>query len=182
MDRVFKRESMKIAFTGAQSTGKTTLLNEMRCIVSNYTFIDEITRSVAKQGVSINESGTDSTQLLIMKSHFKNSLLENTVMDRCALDGVVYTRYLYNKGQVTDSVMDYAEQLFESVIETYDYIFYLIPEFDIVNDGVRSTNTDFRNQIVDLFNEYIQECEVPVIRLTGSLQERVTQIKETINE
>ena len=69
--------SMKIAFTGAQSTGKTTLLNEMRYIVSNYTFIDEITRSVAKQGVSINESGTDSTQMLIMKSHFKNSLLEN---------------------------------------------------------------------------------------------------------
>jgi len=173
---------MKIAFTGAQSTGKTTLLNEIRDVLPDYTFIDEITRSVVSHDVKINEDGTDKTQILIMNSHFKNSLISNTVMDRCALDGVVYTRYLYNKGQITDEMMDYAEQVFQSIIDTYSHIFYLIPEFDIVDDGVRSIDLDFRNQIVDLFNKYIEECEIPVIRITGSLHERVTQIKEVINE
>jgi len=173
---------MKIAFTGAQSTGKTTLLNEVKYILPDYSFIDEITRSVVSDDIKINEGGTDKTQMLIMKSHFKNSLISNTVMDRCALDGVVYTRYLYNRGQVTEEMMDYAEQVFESIIDTYTHIFYLVPEFDIVDDGVRSIDIDFRNQVVDLFNKYIEECEVPIIRITGNLQERVTQIKEAINE
>ena len=173
---------MKIAFTGAQSTGKTTLLNEMKDILPQYSFIDEITRSIISHDVKINEDGTDKTQILIMNSHFRNSLIPDTVMDRCALDGVVYTRYLYNRGQVTEEVMDYAEQVFDSIINSYNYIFYLVPEFDIVNDGVRSIDLDFRNQIVDLFNKYIEECEVPVIKLTGSLHERVTQIKEAIDE
>jgi nicotinamide riboside kinase len=175
---------MKIAFTGAQSTGKTTLLNKLREDSNywKYTFIDEITRSVVDAGVEINEGGTDKTQMLIMQAHLVNSMVPDTVMDRCALDGVVYTRYLYNRGQISTDVMDGAEQVFQSVINEYDYIFYLIPEFDIKDDGVRSIDNDFRNQIVKLFDQYILECEVPVIRITGSLEERIKQIEEKINE
>jgi len=176
---------MKIAFTGAQSTGKTTLLNKLRNVLpysQKFTFIDEITRSMVKHGVSINESGTDKTQIMIMNAHLKNSMVPNTVMDRCALDGVVYTRYLYNRGQISTDVMDHAEAVFQSIINEYDHIFYLIPEFDLEDDGTRSTSIDFRNQIVDIFNSYILECEIPVIRLTGSLQQRVNQIKEIVNE
>jgi nicotinamide riboside kinase len=191
MDRVFKREIMKIAFTGAQGTGKTTLLNELKQMFpyspdsymgAQYTFIDEITRNMLKHGLSINEKGTDVTQLLIMNSHLKNVLAGNVVMDRCALDGVVYTRYLHNRGQVSDWVMDYAERVFQMIISEYDYIFYLVPEFDLKDDGTRSTSIDFRNQIVDIFNTYILECEIPVIRLTGNLQQRINQIKEAVNE
>jgi len=191
MDRVFKREIMKIAFTGAQGTGQTTLLNELKQMFpyspdsymgAQYTFIDEITRNMLKHGLSINEKGTDVTQLLIMNSHLKNVLAGNVVMDRCALDGVVYTRYLHNRGQVSDWVMDYAERVFQMIISEYDYLFYLVPEFDLKDDGTRSTSIDFRNQIVDIFNTYILECEIPVIRLTGNLQQRINQIKEAVNE
>jgi nicotinamide riboside kinase len=175
---------MKIAFTGAQSTGKTTLLNKLK-EDSNYytfTFVDEITRRMTKHGLQINEGGDNMTQLLIMNSHLKNILKGDVIMDRCVLDGVVYTRYLYEKGQISEWVMDYAEKIFQLIIENYDYIFYLIPEFDIKDDGVRSIDSDFRNQIVKLFDQYILECEVPVIRITGSLEERIKQIKEAVNE
>jgi len=176
---------MKIAFTGAQSTGKTTLLTELKSVAPysyTYTYIDEITRRMIKRGVQINEGGDDVTQLLIMNSHLKNVLSDNVIMDRCALDGVVYTRYLYNRGQVSEWVMDYAEKVFQLIIEKYDHIFYLQPEFAIQHDGVRSTDEGFRDQIAKLFSEYILECEVPVVHLTGTVQDRLTQIKEVINE
>ena len=48
-------------------------------------------------------------------------------MDRCALDGVVYTRCMYEKGQISDWVMDFAENVFTKIIDKYDYIFYLTP-------------------------------------------------------
>ena len=176
---------MKIAITGAQSTGKTTLLNELKSEFSNThlpIFLDEVTRKVKEYGVSINEDGGDMTQVLIMNSHVENILHEDSIMDRCALDGVVYTRWMYNKGLVEGWVMDYAERVFTLLIEKYDKIFYLIPEFDIEDDGVRSTDIDFRNEIVTLFNQYIVECEIPVIQLTGSVDNRVSLILEELKK
>ena len=41
---------------------------------------------------------------------------------------------------------------------------------------------DFRNEIVKIFNEYIVECEIPVIQLTGSVENRVNLIIEEINK
>jgi len=48
---------MKISFTGAQSTGKTTLLEAVKSNEDfrfKYEFIDEITRRMQKKGLKIN--------------------------------------------------------------------------------------------------------------------------------
>ena len=103
-------------------------------------------------------------------------------MDRCALDGVVYTRYMYEQGKISDWVMDFAEKVHEKIIDKYDYIFYLTPEFGIEDDGVRSVNEGFQKRVATLFEDYILQCEIPVTHITGSVQERVKQIKEKINE
>jgi nicotinamide riboside kinase len=89
---------------------------------------------------------------------------------------------MYDKGQISDWVMDFAENVFTKIIDKYDYIFYLTPEFDMEDDGVRSVDEGFQMQIVKLFEQYILECEVPVIHLTGTVSNRIKQIKETINE
>tara|TARA_R110000803_G_scaffold61103_2_gene120798 strand:- start:880 stop:1410 length:531 start_codon:yes stop_codon:yes gene_type:complete len=176
---------MKLAFTGAQSTGKTTLLKELKRdpdFSLKYDFRDEITRRMQKKGLSINESGNDITQLLIMNSHIKNTLIDNVIMDRCALDGLVYTDWMYRKGKIQQWVIEYADNVFKMLIDRYDYIFYLVPEFDIEDDGVRSTDIDFRNEIVILFEQYIKAWNIPVIKLTGTVEQRLNKIKETINE
>ena len=176
---------MKIAFTGAQSTGKTTLLKELKRdpdFSLKFDFRDEITRRMQKKGLSINESGNDITQLLIMNSHIKNTLIDNVIMDRCALDGLVYTDWMYRKGKIQQWVIEYADNVFKMLIDRYDYIFYLVPEFDIEDDGVRSTDIDFRNEIVILFEQYIKAWNIPVIKLTGTVEQRLNKIKETINE
>ena len=85
---------MKIVFTGTQGVGKTTLLDILEKCFS-YTepirFVRNFTRDMVKKGLSINEAGTDETQLAIMQAH-KDIVTsnDNIIMDRCMLDGIVY--------------------------------------------------------------------------------------------
>lgn len=175
---------MKIAFTGAQSTGKTTLLESLKnneVYKYEYEFVDEITRRMVKKGLKINEEGSDTTQLLIMNEHIKNLLYPNVIMDRCMLDGVVYTRWLYEKGNISRWVWEYSHNVFEKYINRYDHIFYLAPEFQIVDDGVRSIDTVFRDEIVGWFEQYITIYSIPVKILTGTVEERLQKIYTIIN-
>lgn len=186
MGKVFKREIMKIAFSGPQGTGKTTLLKYLKGDEEfryKYKFIDEITRRVQKKGYTINEKGDnyDTTQLLIMNEHLSNLFEGDVIMDRCMLDGLVYTNYLYWEGKVSFWIWEYARRLFYEYGSNYDYIFYLAPEFDLEDDGVRSINKEFRDSIENWFEALIGTNSIPVIRLTGSVEDRIKQFKETIN-
>ena len=62
---------MRIAISGAQSVGKTTILNALRSekIFKDYHVANEVTRRVQSYGLPINENGTDLTQRLIMQEH-----------------------------------------------------------------------------------------------------------------
>ena len=99
-------KAVRVAFSGAQSTGKTTLLNALRdsADFKDCKFWDEITRQIKEQGFEINEQGTDATQLKIMQEHKRRVSVKDSglvIFDRCSLDGLVYTEYLYNRGQLT---------------------------------------------------------------------------------
>ena len=178
---------MIISFTGAQSTGKTTLLNELKKWkeFEDYVFIDEITRNVSKLGMNINEKGDDATQTAIMNAHIENLKKgDNLILDRCSLDGVVYTHYLYLHGRVSRDTFDYARQVFIETCLKYDKIFYLKPEFDIVDDGVRSSSVQFRDEIADIFERYIAEFNLRkwnVVELSGSVEDRLKAIKKAMN-
>lgn len=178
---------MIVSFTGAQSTGKTTLLNNMRKWdeLKDYTFVDEITRNVSKLGMKINEKGDDATQTAIMNAHIENLKKgENLILDRCSLDGVVYTHYLYSHGKVSKDTFDYARQVFFETCLKYDKIIYLKPEFAIVSDGVRSDSVQFRDEIARIFERYIEEYNLRnynIEEISGSIEERLEAIKRIMN-
>ena len=46
-------------------------------------------------------------------------------MDRCALDGLVYTDWMYDNKKVSHWVREYAENVFNLLIDRYYNIFYL---------------------------------------------------------
>ena len=56
-----------------------------------------------------------------MNSHIKNSLIDKVIMDRCALDGLVYTDWMSRKGKVQQWVIEYADNVFKMLIGRYDY-------------------------------------------------------------
>ena len=176
---------MRIAISGAQSTGKSTVIDELqkdKYIAENYTLIKEVTRNVRKKGLKINDDSDNYNlvQIMIMSGHIENSLLDNTIIDRCALDGYVYTQYLYEQGKVDEWVLDFAEEVFNMLKDKYDIIFYISPEFDIYSDGVRSTDTKFRDAIVDIFWDTIVRYDIKTIKLIGTIEDRAIKFKNVV--
>jgi len=170
---------MRIGITGAQSVGKTTLLNGLRSekIFQNYTICDEVTRRVKSYGLPINEDGTDNTQRLIMNEHIVNVFMhENMLTDRTVLDGLVYTTYLYKNAKVNMPTLKYVTDVFDKVWTQYDHVFYIEPEFPIENDGTRSTDLKFRDDIAELFESIIEKKRLSMHRVQGSVRNRVNKI------
>lgn len=174
---------MRIALSGTHSTGKTTLLNELKKQnkLSDYIFVDEITRKIQKKGLKINEQGDDETQLHVMQSHIDSLKYNDCILDRCVLDGIVYTHYLYNNNTVSQHVFEKSLEIFKQHKDSYDYIFFLKPEFPIEKDNVRSTNISFQMDVHNLFLDYIFDYNISVIEITGSIKDRINKVMEKIN-
>ena len=175
---------MLIALSGAQGTGKTTLLTALRNdveISKKFTFVDEIVRTLQKKGFKINEAGNDETQMAVMQAHIDNTELKGDVLvDRCVLDCMAYTIYMWRHHKITRETYHTCYKLFMDNIMKYDIIFYLTPEFDIVPDGTRSTDTAFRNEIVSIFEELIYNFSLTVVRLTGTVDERLLAMRKIL--
>jgi predicted ATPase len=177
---------MIVSFTGAQCTGKTTLLKACKELYSDkYDFVDEVTRLVKREhNVQINENGTDITQCLIINKHIENSLIscekEGLILDRCILDGLCYTGYLHIEGKVSKWVFDYAKKVYDEIINKVDVIIYPDPyDVELVDDGERSVDVDFRNKMIEIFEHVITTYDLSdkLVRVKGTVEERMKAIK-----
>ena len=172
---------MIVSFTGAQSTGKTTLLNHLVDKNPYVTFVEEVTRRVKRlYDVPINEDGGDITQTMIMSDHIANIFRKydsDVIFDRCALDGVVYTQWLYNKGKVSKEILQWAKKIYNTLIDKYDAIFVTSPEdVPLVDDGERSVDIDFREEIIDIFNIYWSD-NIKARLINNNSKSRITNKK-----
>ena len=182
---------MIISFTGAQCTGKTTLLNlckqqrDTSEMFEGFRFVDEVTRKVKREGHEINLDGNDITQLFILNEHLKNHTQNsNAVLDRCILDGYVYTSCLSRREIVSEWVTKYACELMLLLTEKLDVIFYTQPEdVPLKGDGVRSVDLEFRQDIINRYEDLFAQDYYwmdKVVRLYGSIDDRMNIINETI--
>ena len=165
---------MKIAISGAHSQGKTTLVNYLQDtgMLTEFDFMTSLTRGMQESGYNINEDGDEVTQLAIMAKHFQRlSCRGNIIYDRCALDGYAYSMSLVKDLKVLDIIRD----MFLLMVDRYDIIFYVEPELDLVEDGQRTVNKDFFDSVVQSFDCIIKSYAIPVIRLSGSVEERARQ-------
>jgi GTPase SAR1 family protein len=184
------RTNYKAAICGAHSQGKTTLVkalkNESFLDDNHFSFRTNLTRGLKELNVPINEGGTSLTQYLVMSRHLEYGLTPgNWILDRGALDGIAYTTYFYEKGQVNKEIYQAALSVYEELLKVYDKIFYVVPELDIKNDGERSTGKEFFDGVVKQFDFYLKHFSMPTDKLvyvTGTVEERtnkvITEIKK----
>ena len=149
----------KIIFTGAQGTGKSTILTYFK--ENGYPVITEVVRTLAQEGIKINEEGTIRSQEIIFDtykqifSNCENVMLENVVFsDRGLTDVASYTAYLAIAEHNFDAMKLLIQEL-EAIREwneKNDAVYFYFPiEFPVVDDGVRSTDEKYRKFI----NDYI---------------------------
>ena len=180
---------MLVSFTGAQSSGKTTLL---RWFLENQLWlsVDEVTRRIRRTGLEINddESNYNNTQLAIFADHIQNIFAysdkeSNTILDRCIVDGFIYTRYFRTQGKVNEFIDKMFGYALGRYIVQYDCIFYTNPyDVPLINDGERSMSTSFRNEIIKLYEELIIDKYPNVYVLEGSVESRYNRMIEIIED
>ena len=178
---------MIVSFTGAQSTGKTTLLNILKIKNKDINFIDEVTRRINREyDLPINESGSTLTQLMIIADHVANIFRKYdsdlVILDRCIIDGLVYSEWLYDNNNISISMIDLATEIYHSIYKKYDIIFYTDPkDVELVDDGERSIDKQFRDDIISSFDYRIKSLN-NVVLLSGTVEERLETVKKTFEK
>mgnify|MGYP003345745213 CR=1 FL=1 len=195
---------MRIAFCGAQNTGKTTLIRDFLVCWPQYKTLSKSYRDViCEKGLTHSSATTQETQQIIRDWMFdnlnSNSKDDNIVYDRCLLDNLIYTlwSYKYKPGSIDGKFVDESIEMTKESMRKLDIIFYIPADkcnFGIVDDSFRDTNAQYRNQIDQLFKGIIHEYtdnydsdvfwpknDSPgVIEVSGTREQRLLQIGDYI--
>ena len=179
---------MKISFTGAGCSGKSTLLKKCTEYYDDkFTYVTEITRPIARMGLPINEDGNDDTQRAIIDAHIQNNKLDDVIMDRCIVDGYVYTEWLFNQQKVNGETYEYAYNTLDDILNDLDIIFYCCP-LEMEDDGERSTNESFQGDIANSITQLLYQedwnltYKGKLVTLEGDVDKRFSDIKIAIEQ
>ena len=175
---------MKILLSGAQCVGKTTLINSLKSVHGDWIYFDEVVRTLAERGLKVSEMGTDETQIEIMKAHIQNLNVKEgsniAIYDRGVLDCFAYSIWMNKNYKMSPSTYSMSVGDFKQYIHSYDYIFYIAPEFEIQDDGFRSTSKEFQTEIDFIFKNILKDFEIKHTQLSGNIIQRIETLHKTI--
>lgn len=184
--------AIKINFTGAQGTGKTTILKALQedPDFSGFEFVTEVVRNYIKGlGIKINADGTVETQKLLFKAYSELLNKENSfISDRCVIDVCAYTLSGWARTRTKKEAIEFNEVLLHQTLfvekykESIGTVFYFPIEFPIEDDSVRSIDVKYQREIDSNILQVLKEAGIPYVTVHGTIEERIKIIKETLSE
>ena len=181
---------MKIVLVGAQSTGKTSVMNALPDELKKYG-IREVIRNMTAQDptVHINENGDDWSQNRFFFEYlYLFAKYPDYISDRGLLDVCAYTLWLYRTGKV--SLETYEKQLYilDDWIKTHPdviHIYFPASYFGVVDDGYRDANEANRQAVDGCVRQVITDLTIYGLQhvytiLDSPVADRVRQINEII--
>lgn len=171
---------MKIAITGAQGVGKTTLAQQINNEYPELEILPEAARLAQKEGYKLDSSATVETEIwLINKQLELESLGDSWVADRCTIDLFAYLKHLFSH---ENELVKFAKKMLIPKFNSYDLVIYLPSgEFAIEDDGVRETNLKFQKDIDSYIVNILNEHEIKYLKITGTREERLEKVKKILN-
>lgn len=173
----------RIILTGAQGTGKTTLMNEL---VHDGTRTFSIARDTALELGWTPESGSSTEYQKKLYSNLYKALSSkrNYISDRGLSCVAAYTFDGALNGNIPKKIADSQYlKLQKFYAENPDVLTVYLPvEFPIEDDGVRSTDVENQAKIDFLIKNLLDTSGVNYITVTGTVEERVKQIENVLNK
>lgn len=173
----------RIVLTGAQGTGKTTLMN---ALAADGTRTFSIAREVATElGWPPAEDQVEEYQKNLFAKAVKSlSSKKNYISDRGLTCIAAYTFDGVLQEKVTKKTADnqYLKlQKFHQ--DNPDVLVVYTPiEFAIEDDGLRSTSVEDQQKIDFLIKNILDTAGINYITVTGSVEERVAQVEEALSK
>ena len=162
----------KIAFSGAQNCGKTTKSRFFYFSCLQMGLKTELVEETARMcPFPLDDKADFKTQdwitrkQMALEFEIKSKNPDIMVCDRSILDPLIYSKFLFELGKMTDGDLDIIRNRVLEWIHTYDAI-VLCREYPMVNDGVRSIDEKAQIHINDLFDETVVELGLKNIRRT----------------
>jgi len=168
---------MKIGLCGTMSVGKTTLVNVL-CQdyhFSNYHKATERSQYLKSLGIPLNTDSTLKGQFVFLAERSSELMQMNLLTDRTIWDVCAFTALAKS---INDDQKYHFEKAAMQLKNDYDLVIYVSPKgVPIENNGVRETNSDYRDQ-VDYQIKQLLERYPPkkLITVSGTTQERVDLI------
>ena len=182
---------MRILLVGASSTGKSTILKMMGEKYKDLKLITEVVRRLVKsEGLVINEGGRTATQKRIFDIYLKELEQDNYVSDRCLVDVLSYSFANCSLMDINDPEQSiFCNEIERQMIEVDKWfknhdnvkLIYFPIEFDSVDDGVRSTDEEYRQSTDYFMKSILDYFEIDYLTVHGTPEERMEQISEYIS-
>lgn len=176
---------IKIALIGTHGTGKTTLMQK---VLSEYRMFDKMSDAFSDAGALfkdklLNILDKNNLQLYFYARHlYRVSINEYFISDRSVLDALCYAKYENQQGKLTDQMLEFLEEKSFELLKQYDHLFWLRPEFELVGEDKRPEDKEYQIAIDNIFQNYIVERDIDIIRLTGTVEERFEIMKKYIKD
>jgi len=183
---------MKVAFTGAHGTGKTTLVKalfeQLAAMEVSSSLTPEVPRVVcdlvADTTYFRRGNNTFLRQMLILMGQPIYEIAQakgasTLLCDRAILDHWAYTEYLF-AAKLKDSEALVAKAFVTKHMASYDYVFYVPIEFGPKDDGTREGDGAFQLSVDGKIRELLAELDIPHHVVSGSVDERVGQVLQII--
>ena len=174
------KQKKRIILTGAQGTGKTTLMNALAA--DGTRTISHIRKFAAEQDIDIS-TASEYGQKEFFKSLKKElSSKRSYISDRGLTCVAAYTFEKAISEVISKKVAD--KQYMDIVkfhTDNPDILLIYVPiEFPLEDDGTRSIDTEFQKTIDFLIKNILDTSGIKYITVTGSVEERLAQIEANL--
>jgi len=187
------KEIMRIGTVGSHGTGKSSLVKEFINVCPGYyTPLKEESRIVASRGLGLNFKTTLETQeafleaMLEMLADISNK--ENTITSRTLVDLLAYNQYFYNRPKygITKKFIEKCQKVMLQQRSIWNLYVYVPIEFSIETEDEfrvgQKADKQYQQEVDTHILTTLNQYEIPHIIVRGTVQERVEQILERLNE
>ena len=174
---------MKIGFCGTMSVGKTTLVNALKELpeFKDYTFRTERSKYLMELGIPLNTDSTLKGQLVFASERAAELMQENIITDRTIIDVMAFADL---SKSMSKAEKDHINGVLWHLIKEYDIIFHIDDlSIPIEDNGVRETDKEYRLEVHNKISSILGMfggMAGKVIKISGTIEERVEQVKTSL--
>jgi len=183
------RIAYRIGISGSMSVGKKTLANALREQLNSHPLVDQVVvlEDVGRKMIKAGRTADKRTNFDDYAAYFRQHLANLNSLRRVGC--VLHVRTLFDtiayaevNGNFAGEWMEMSREMARLCAQQFDIYFYIPvePHVKIVNDGIRSTDPLYRDQIDVSICKVIREFAPQFVELRGTVEERVRKALLTI--